>query len=31
MYVPEFVAGVITTLAVEFVLLIILGIIHKKK
>ena len=31
MYVPEFVAGVITTLAVEFVLLIILGIICKKK
>ena len=31
MYVPEFVAGVITTLAVEFVLLIILGIIRKKK
>ena len=31
MYVPEFIAGVITTLAVEFVLLIILAIVHKKK
>ena len=31
MYVPEFIAGVIATLAVEFVLLIILAIVHKKK